>query len=101
MKFLNFYSNIIKLFYFILLYYIIMNLRKIKNQVIPDNYKSKYLKNKKSRTKTKKAKKAKKASGLRNSRTRNSQTRNSRTRNSRKCGMQTNNLGDMILKLFS
>ena len=73
-----------------------MNLRKIKNQVIPDNYKSKYLKNKKSRTKTKKAKKAKKASGLRNSR-----TRNSRTRNSRKCGMQTNNLGDMILKLFS
>jgi hypothetical protein len=98
-----------------------MNLKRIKNQVIPSPYKKKYLNPKKTRkTKAKvrqeKNRLPKRASGgsvtLKRSQSRktvrrnNSQKRNnSQRRNtvSRKnsCGNRSYNFGDAILKLFS
>lgn len=74
-----------------------MNLKKIKQKLIPKNYNTKYLNSKRSLKK----KKGKKASGLRNNR---SVRKNNKVRNSKKkpsCNRENYNLGDMILNLFS
>lgn len=76
-----------------------MNLKKIKQKLIPKNYITKFLNSK--RSLKKKKRNGKKASGIRNNRS----VRRNNIRNSKKkkhsCNRENYNLGDMILNLFS